>query len=894
MEPNDILIWLVVFLAAIAVASVLLVAYGLVRNAQQRSRAATPQPGKPAAQPKAPRLSRPRQPPPPPPLPELIAEATETPPDKRMIEATADTLQALPEDVRAAAWAAAVPRLFNADVLSALRPEWKHRAVDLYDAVQRLWFVDAAPGGSCVQPVVRRAMLRHLSRKEDHREVYLQDSVRAAKYFHAYLVKSAGSDERNTRFVSDTFFRFLPPECGAPAATIEWLYHLAVVDAPNAAQALQQLGEAWLIVDRRADLLNLLAGLREHADENRLSPTLYALVYFYLGQAARRTNDIRGALAALERARQQAQHDPAVRERVLNATSEALDVINSPGANMPPDASVWSSLARPPDDRVQRSLWSDLQLPRPVGDELRRVQEAYRVARAVGNRAAEALALRAMGDEHRAHANYRVALDWYRRALALWEELIQQQPRDERQYAFDRALTLKSLGDVRYLMGRSDEAVPAYHQALDLLARLTETHLPEVRLAEADVYRARGDVLHFLWRYTEALPDYQRALSGYHRAGALVSEAETTLALGRLRQGLGDLAEAQHCFDDALKLYQLRGSSIGQANALLVIGTSLAAQGQLPLAAQRLDEARFIYRAEKNEPGEAAALKAWGDVLLKLKQFDVAQERYEEALTQFRAGGLLRNTAETQLAIGRLCCQRQDYQAAHDHYQLALLQFNNIEDRQGEADVRLALGELHQVQRQDEQAKQLYLEALDIYRQVRDRSGEAQATRWLGEACLLSKDYIGALVDFQAALNLWVELGDPQGASEELHGRIGHTLALLDRRVEAQRAFETAAEKHSSVEFGWLGWRAVVAAQFADAAVHFAALMNRDQAVNWQVGLALAQYACGKHMEAEASMEAALRRANTEELGEACRWIEVVARIAPDLDLKADQFGLMC
>jgi tetratricopeptide (TPR) repeat protein len=320
----------------------------------------------------------------------------------------------------------------------------------------------------------------------------------------------------------------------------------------------------------------------------------------------------------------------------------------------------------------------------------------------------------------------------------------------------------------------------------------------------------------------------------------------------------------------------------------------LAEQGQWQLAAQRLDEARLIYRTEKNEPGEAAALKAVGDVLLKLKQIDLALERYEEALTQFQAAGLLRNTAETQLALGRLYCQRQDYQAAHDRYQLALIQFHNIEDRLGEADVRLALGELQLLLRQEDQAARLLTDALDIFRQVRDRVGEAQTTRSLGEACLQVKDYNGALVNFQAAANLWTEIGDPHGAAEGLYGRLGHTLALLDRRADALRSYEAAAEKHSPLEFGWLGWRAVVAAQFADAAVHFEALMNRDQAVDWQIGLALAQLACGKRLDAESNMAAALRRANNEELSEACRWIEVVARLAPDLDLKAEQFGLMC
>jgi len=177
---------------------------------------------------------------------------------------------------------------------------------------------------------------------------------------------------------------------------------------------------------------------------------------------------------------------------------------------------------------------------------------------------------------------------------------------------------------------------------------------------------------------------------------------------------------------------------------------------------------------------------------------------------------------------------------------------------------------------------------------MRDRFGEAQTIACLGEECLLLHDYAGALSNFQAALNLWREIGDPIGAVEMMYARVGHCLALLDRRAEAQHAFERAAAANSPWQFGWLGWGAITAGRFADALVHFAAMAQRDPAVSWQAGLALAQRAQGDRLEAERNMEAALSRAEPPELGEVCRWIEFVARVVPDLNLKAEQFGLTC
>ena len=165
----------------------------------------------------------------------------------------------------------------------------------------------------------------------------------------------------------------------------------------------------------------------------------------------------------------------------------------------------------------------------------------------------------------------------------------------------------------------------------------------------------------------------------------------------------------------------------------------------------------------------------------------------------------------------------------------------------------------------------------------------------LGEEYLLTQNYTDAVAHFEAALNLWKEIGDPIGAVELLYGRLGHTLALLDRRTEAARVFELAADDRSPSQFGWLGWRAITLGQFDDALVHFTAMSNRDQTVSWQIGLALASLARGKASEAATIMSLALDRANTVELGDACRWCDYVARLAPDLNLKPDeQFGLRC
>ncbi len=893
MEPNDLLRCLVGLLAVISVGAVALVGYAFIvswrrrraQHAEEQSPATSP-----AAEPAASRpLASVTQLPQPPVLPELIAEAADTPRDERLINAAASTMQTLPPGMQDAVWVAVVPRQFNAALLAALRPDWGTLTKEVYERLGRLWFVSAVPDGSCVQSVIRRAMLRHLFRKNEQRETYLLHALRAAKYFHARMVsRSDAYSQRNARFVSETFFRFLPPNCQSPEDEIEWLYHLAVADPSSAQPVLQQLGDDWLATSRLIDLENLLDALREHIDGGRLTIALCALVYYYAGRVALRGNRIRNALSALEQARRLSRGDPAITTRIYQAIGEALDMLTSPDRPLTPDSSVWSALSHPIADRTHWGLWADLHLPQPGDDELRRTDEMRLVYQSSRNYSGAALAMRLLGDANRGRGDYRSALKWYEDSLTE----LQHAARDEGErlsVLLDEAVTLKALGDTQYLMGRVDDALNSYAESLKLHERM-----PGDELHEADAHKARGDVLHFLARHVDALPDYEVALAAYRKGGAVVSESETLLAQGRLFQAMQRQAEADRCYDEALGIYRRAGSSLGLANALLVIGSSAQLREQPLTARQRFEEALDIYRKQKNEAGEAAALKALGDVLVKLRQFDEAAACYDEALTQFTTAGLRRNVAETELAIGRLRLRRKDYQAAAQYAEQALARFSDSHDRRGEADAQLALGEVRHLQRQSEEAVRLWSEALTTYREARDRFGEAQTLGYLGEECLLLRDYAGALNNFEVALNLWREFGDPIGAVERMYARVGHCLALLDRRAEALRAFDLAVMARSPREFGWLGWRDVTAGRFEDAQIHFAGIVSRDPAVSWQVGLALALVAGGNRYEAERQMEAALNRADPQEMGEACRWIEYVARLAPELNLTAEQFGLMC
>ena len=294
---------------------------------------------------------------------------------------------------------------------------------------------------------------------------------------------------------------------------------------------------------QNANLQDLLDALREHADDGRLTDPLNSLVYYYVGRLALRANRVREALSALEHARRLAHGDPTITPRIYQALSIALDVINPPDRSTAPDSSVWSSLARPAVNRLHWSLWADLLLPQPGADRLRRAYETLNIYRAAGNLSGAGTTMRLIGDEHLARGDYRQALEWYQNSRDMLHHATRREgARDS--LLLDEALTFKALGDVQYLMGRSEEALQSYELALRAHAPL-----PGDELSQADTHKAKGDVLHFLRQYAAALTEYEVALAAYRQGGAVISEGETLLAQGRLLEALDRQEEAWRCYD---------------------------------------------------------------------------------------------------------------------------------------------------------------------------------------------------------------------------------------------------------------------------------------------------------------------------------------------------------
>lgn len=173
-------------------------------------------------------------------LQRLMAAQTD---EERSWIATESLLESLPEDVRSALWAVAIPHWFDAEILAALCPELADRAEEIYQQLQTISCVEVFPErGHNVHELTRNQLLEQLCKNKP--ELFYNLSRKALKYF----IKGSKSEHK-----------------------IEWIYHSVVVsDSYQELDEILELLYEWARSFRRSELLSIYNNLQEQLTSNRV------------------------------------------------------------------------------------------------------------------------------------------------------------------------------------------------------------------------------------------------------------------------------------------------------------------------------------------------------------------------------------------------------------------------------------------------------------------------------------------------------------------------------------------------------------------------------------------------------------------------------------------------
>jgi DNA-binding SARP family transcriptional activator/predicted negative regulator of RcsB-dependent stress response len=245
--------------------------------------------------------------------------------------------------------------------------------------------------------------------------------------------------------------------------------------------------------------------------------------------------------------------------------------------------------------------------------------------RAMGDRRGEAQALAGLGDTHRECGQLGEATSCLDECLTIFRELGD---------ARGEAEVLRSLGIVHRQQGRLAEALTQLETSLEVSRRLEDPRWEAiVRRSLGVVHRDRGD-------YSAARACLERCLVTLKQVDDRLWQAYTQTSLGQVLREQGALKEARAMLVDTVDRFRVLHDRCGEGWALHALSDVLGDQGNFVDAHAAAERALAIFRQFGNEPGEAWALQSLGDILLREDRQDDGRALLEQALELARRLGV--------------------------------------------------------------------------------------------------------------------------------------------------------------------------------------------------------------------------------------------------------------
>jgi serine/threonine protein kinase/Flp pilus assembly protein TadD len=439
------------------------------------------------------------------------------------------------------------------------------------------------------------------------------------------------------------------------------------------------------------------------------------------------------------------------------------------------------------------------------------------------------------------------AEECYRKALALYEKLAEESPKERRFRAY-LAISQSELGGLLRDLGRRADAEKFQRQALALAKKLLaeSPSRPEYRYQLATGHKALGNLAQDQGKYAEAEEDFRRALAVLEELVAefpLMSPYRRDLsasheALGDLQLLLMKRAEAEASYGQALAIrqklvadflkvpdnrYRLASCYNGRGIVLAELGKRAEAKASfhqaLDLFKKLVDE---FTRLPKYRQDLAKTHSNLGRLLRQLGEPAEAEESYRQALDLVKklaadlpAGPHSRLAlAEHQRQMGYLLRMlgkpaeaEAEYRQAVDLYAKLAAESPKVpayrqELAQSHLDVASTLRDLRK-------REALHHQALDLYQKLADESPDVPAYREnlastqfsMGDLLSNLRKRAEAEAAYQRALGSWRKLADESPANPEYRRRMAETynnLAFLRKKLG--RLAETGAFQREALK----------------------------------------------------------------------------------------------
>jgi len=266
---------------------------------------------------------------------------------------------------------------------------------------------------------------------------------------------------------------------------------------------------------------------------------------------------------------------------------------------------------------------------------------------------------------------------------------------------------------VRWLVraGQRAQRLYANAEALDYfrgaIARATNDSS-----AAAEAHEAIGDVYRVIGRYDDALKAYADALA-LRPDSDLVARARVTRKTGIVQQLRGNAEDALGIFERVLASIPAEAAS-DQARALLSLADLQFRRGNADIAIAQLGKALQGAQLAGDDDAIAEALKLLGTIYAYRGELDIALDHQERSLQAYVRIGDALGEANVHNNIGRTERRRSRHAAALDAYMRSLTIRERIGDQLGRVHSQVNIAEIHYLRGALAEAEAYYTVALGI------------------------------------------------------------------------------------------------------------------------------------------------------------------------------------
>jgi DNA-binding SARP family transcriptional activator len=188
------------------------------------------------------------------------------------------------------------------------------------------------------------------------------------------------------------------------------------------------------------------------------------------------------------------------------------------------------------------------------------------------------------------------------------------------------ALSLERRSTTYRLLGKLNNALMDAEEAL----ALTEDQ-PNISQVRADALLSKGLTLFEMGKRNEAIPLFNEALEAYQLLGDEETAAKVRMETGRMLKAAGKYEAATEAYQKALDHFQVTHNLAWQANLYNNLGVLQGIKGDYVAAASSLEKAIQYARLGAYPRLEAYAITSMGDLYRDLDSLSEAQEAYRQA-----------------------------------------------------------------------------------------------------------------------------------------------------------------------------------------------------------------------------------------------------------------------